>query len=125
MDTHSKHTYFTTLHRQLAQRYLLTIEAISYLRDMAIGNGKSQQEITELLKQELFNKKRAIKQLNVTQLDGNSQLNQAFSLTLLNLQAKKTLLTFLKTCSKQAWSDITQVTPYDKRKDYHGTKTDA
>jgi hypothetical protein len=109
-----KHAYFMVLHTDLALRYFLTLEAISWLRAQAIGKGLSLGEVREGVKRQIADLKRGLKGFKTHKILQNADLKLTAQNTLLYIQAKQNLLAFLATCTPTQWQDITQLTDFDR-----------
>lgn len=114
----NKDEYFRTLHRKLAQKYLLGSDAVFYLREQVINQHKQRYQIIADLGQSITKKEDQIKKVDVTTLDRNKQLKYDFNRTIMNHHAEKHLLNWITHCTDVEWKDITQITPFDDEEEY-------
>lgn len=108
-----KQQFFTTFHTKLAMRYSLAIESICLIRDMALRKGKTLDEIREVVKEDISLKQRGLKQLGIKKINQNKEVFTTAQKTLLNIQARQNLLSFLSQCSHNDWAEITKRTAFD------------
>jgi hypothetical protein len=108
------HKFYMKLHYELAQKYMVPVENISSLRDLAIGQGRTKKEIIQIVEDDMHRKKGAIKRIKSDSLAENHQLITNFKQTMLNFQAQKNLIFFLRKCTDEVWADITQITKFDR-----------